>query len=445
MLKKTLFYSLISCSLLFGDYYSVSDSTPNGTKTLKFENGIVVNLKNNIVDIKSKSNLDYLLDGTEAKEYEPTQFTIIKKVKDTNNPDKMIKVKDTINYNTYNLSYLILNNVEDEKFVLKIPNGSMLIKTIVDNDTIDSVLNGEEDVNKYKYIVEKSFDNNGKEINIKERNILTKYIDNNGNIVAIDFLDNGLHKIIEVDNEKLKKFLEEKKSRVVNVKNFDFSKERIYTTYLSASNSSQKRLSIKYEMKGKNIKISAKSPISLLDPESHSNSIEENIGFLREFKNKKNLIEGAKVQLIDGIKDVEWQINLRKKVVLLSYINEGHRDMKILSISDGQQFYSIEGVVYLVSWMSKNNIDKKVFTFINGSLPFDVTMIKTAKGVYEMEKEGNLIYKFEVDNRNIVKKILFPDYDISIILESIDSDTTLKNKKYLKDFANRNNIILVKE
>ena len=95
--------------------------------------------------------------------------------------------------------------------------------------------------------------------------------------------------------------------------------------------------------------------------------------------------------------------------------------------------------------MYKNSIDSKVFTYINGSLPFDVTMKKTSNNTYNMEKRGQTIYTFSVDTKGFVTEMSYPDYDLVLRLDTKDSDKTLLNKKYLKEFKEENYIKLIKE
>ena len=157
------------------------------------------------------------------------------------------------------------------------------------------------------------------------------------------------------------------------------------------------------------------------------------------------MYELKKVQIIDGEVDVDWLNLPNKRFVVLKYKNEGKMDKNILSKSKNQQFYGIEGLFYLPYFMSKNGIDKKVFTFINGSLPFDVTIKKISNKKFVVSKSGKTIYEFRLDDRGFVKDLRYPLYDVKIKLESVESDITRENRRFLKDFADKFDIIKVKD
>ncbi|NPA65873.1 MAG: hypothetical protein GXO11_03225, partial [Epsilonproteobacteria bacterium] len=207
--------------------------------------------------------------------------------------------------------------------------------------------------------------------------------------------------------------------------------------------SGAKRLNVTYAMSKKNIKTVLESPISLFDPESHSSQIEQNVGIMRDL-GSKGLYELKKVQLIDGRVDVSWLNHPKKSVVIVDFFTNGQKDRNLLSKKAGEQFYGIEGVLYLPYWMKKNNVKKQTFTFINGSLPFDATMKKTGTA-YDMQKKGQTIYSFVLDPRGFVKTIEYPSYNLKIKLESVESDLTRENKRFLKQLQKKYHIILVRE
>ncbi len=431
MIQKVIVYSLLLSSLVFGDYYSSIDTTLSDTKTLKFEDGLTLSLEEDSLKISSEYDLNYLIEGNEPIEYENVLLSDKEKIE--------------ISYRAYNFSYILKNDITERKFILKIPDGMLLVEVEEKLTNIKSSLYDEKkEVIEYEYIVKKSFDNEGKEVDTKEDEILRKYISDKGGLLAIELLDKGVKKIIKVENEKLQQFMNEKSSRIVSVNNFDFKKEKLYLSYVSKTSSSSKRLNITYAMSKKNIKTVLKSPISLFDPESKSSSIEQNVGILRNIKNKE-LYELKKVQLIDDKTDVSWLNHPKKKVVIVEYVTDGKKDKKVLSKSKGQQFYGLEGLFYLVRWMDANNQKEKVFTFINGSLPFDATMKQTKPHFYEMQKSGQTIFSFNIDENGFVSKMQYPDYDLILNLESIENDTTLQNKQYLENLKSKNNIKLIKE
>ncbi len=452
MLKKTILYSLATCSLLFGDYYSSVDARLEGSKSLRFEDGVVINVQNNSLSIDSKYDLNYLLDAKDAKQYEPTIFTTqeevdnpVQKQEGEDDYQDTIIVSKEISYNSYNFTYILQNNIYDKKFVLKTSHGMMIVEVSTDNTKRNLPLFAQKQrVTKYKYIVTQAFDKNGKTMGIKEDEILTKFIDQNGGLVAVEFLDDGVKNILKVKDAKLQEFLDEKASRVVTVDKFDFQKDKLYLSFINNTSSSSKRLNITYEMKKKNIKTVLKSPLSLFDPESKSSQIEQNVAILRNYKNQE-LYEIKKVQLIDGKSDVSWLNHPKKKVVVVEYMTSGVKDKSVLSKSKGQQFYGIEGLFYLASWMDANSIKSKVFTYINGSLPFDATMKLTKPHHYEMQKGEQTIFSFTINKDGFVQKMQYPSYDMVLNLETIENDTTLENKDFLKNFKQQNNIKLIKE
>ena len=52
---------------------------------------------------------------------------------------------------------------------------------------------------------------------------------------------------------------------------------------------------------------------------------------------------------------------------------------------------------------------------------------------------------FTVDKNGFVVEMAYPSYDVSLVLESKDSNRTIKNKKYLKEYQNSHDIKLIKE
>ena len=298
MLKK-VFYTLLSCSVLFGDYYTSTDARLDGKKNLSYENGIHLIVDTNSIKVDSKYNLSYLIDTNIPQKYEDKVFNVDGKA---------------TTYKTYNFAYLLKNIVEDDKFVLKIKNGMMLVKLDKDDESIKTSFDlKKKDVIEYKYIVEVTYNLNNEEIDTVEDEILSKYIDNRGSLMAIELLDDGTNSIEKVENAKLKKFEKEKQKRIVVLKNFDFSKDKIYLSYINSTSTSTKRLNIIYEnmikvskktgRKSEYVKTVLKSPISLFDPESKSSTVEQNVGILKNYKNRE-LYEIKKVQLINQAVDV---------------------------------------------------------------------------------------------------------------------------------------------
>jgi len=437
MLKKFLVIIFMWISL-YGSYYSVVDTTPTNNKTYIYEDNNQIKVLNNVMKLITHYDISKYSDNRPPMKFDDTKFKV---KEEEENLDGSISIKTKIiEYPTYNFSYILNNPIDNEEFVLK--NGNRLYFVKVKNSTDEiEVFGNQKEVSKYEFIITKSFTKNSSKS--EDIELLTKYVDENGGIVAIDILDNGVKHLYKIVTPGLKKFLREKAIRKVVVDKFDFNKEQIYTSYVNNDSLSSKRLNITYGMRKGFIKIVLESPVSLLDPKNKSDEIEQNIGFLKEYRN--DLYEVKKVQLINGEIEVSWKNLPNKSVVIVDYMNEGNPDRSILSKTPGQQFYSIEGVFYLVSWMYKNGINKKIFTFMNGYLPFDVTITKTSSRKFAITKQGHIIYIFEVNNLGVVKDMKFPAFDINLKLDSLESDTTIKNKKYLKALQEKYHIELIKE
>lgn len=431
MLKALFLIASLASTFLYADYYTSTDSSLNSEKTLIFDDQLTFIISNDNIKIHNSKKLDWI-------SFEPNHPRIYQKkvLVDKEKHEKL--------YNVYNFAYLLKNIVRDEMFLVRIPKGFLVVHTEIKNKEVSSKLSGKDvDVYKYEYEVQSAFDNNFKDMEIEEKDILTKYIDNYQNLVAIDILDDGIKKLIKSVTPQLTHFLKEKENRLVIVKDVDFSGEKLYLTYVSKKESSQKRMSISYEMKRKNIKTTLKTPRALFDPNYKGSSVTEHVGLMRD--TGKALYEMKKVEISNGSIDLTWINNPKKSVVIVNFLNAGEKDKKILSKNKGQQFYAIEGVIYLATWMKKHNADSRVFTFMNGDLPFDVTMIKTSNNVYEMQKKSQTIYTFKMGKNNLVQTISYPAYDIRINLEQIDNDTTLKNKQFLESYVIQNNIKFIKE
>ena len=417
---------MVLTTFLFADYYSCVDTHLEGQKEIDFDKGLVLHVDGEKpVKIVAKVELNWIDDGKSARKYEP--FSVKKK-----DEERL--------YPVYNFQYLLKKKVDDKMFVLKTKSGYLLVKTKKRAAKLQTPLFGDVTVTKLSYKVERSV---GKKIDIPKEDIAVKFLDDEGNLVALELMDGDVQKVKKCITPDLKRFLKEKASRKTKVEKFDFSKEKLYMSYVSQKESETKRMKLEYSMKKKYIKAVLKAPISLFDPEYKDDTLSSEVGILREANGE--LYEVKKVQIINGSKEIVWVNHPKKSVVIVNYNNNGVKDQKIFSKSKGQQFYAIEGVLYLVSWMDKNKVEKKVFTFVNGTIPFDVTMKKDGAHSYSMEKNGKVIYAFEVDDRDFLKKIEYPSYDITIKLESVDNDTTLANKEFLRNFMRKHHIKLIKE
>ncbi|MDA7817989.1 hypothetical protein N9A28_07350 [Sulfurimonas sp.] len=425
MIKKLFLITLTSISILHASYYTSLDSRLSEEKVLTFEDKSTLHVTSNGVELKSFKDSSWLSNSSEIKEFREI-------------PD------DGKKYSVYNLAYVLKNIVSKKKFILKIPSGYLRVKTDLDTKEIYSpLLSRDVKTRSYSYEVEKAYDSNGKKIKIKNDDILTKYLDRNGNLVALEVMDEGVKGVKKVYSKEIAQYEQEKEKRPVFANKFDFANETLYLTYVSKDETSTKRMNISYEMKKKNTKVVLKAPISLFDPEYKGTSSSEHVGLFRD--TKKALFEMKKVQIVDGGIELSWLNHPKKKVVQVQYVSNGEKDKKLLSKVSGQQFYSVEGIIYLVSWMHLSNKDNLVVTFMNGSLPFDVTMTKTSDNSYEMQKKGQTIYAYTVNKNGFVKSIDYPAYKINIMLEDAQNDTTVANKKYLENFVRQNSIHYVKD
>ncbi len=425
MLKIFFIMAVFTLTLLQAGYYTTFDTTLKAEKILTFDDDSTLHITSDGIKLHSFKDSAWLDDSQEAKKLQ----------------DISINGKK---YHTYNFAYLVKNIVTEKTFILKIPSGFLQVKSEISKKDIDSVLHSKEMATKvYSYEVISGFNSNQKKIEIKNDEILSKYMGKNSNLIALEVMDNGVKSVKKVYSKEIAEYEREKKARPVFANKFDFSTETLFLSYVSKDETSTKRMNMTFEMKKKNTKVVLKSPISLFDPEYKGTSLSEHVGIFRDTDNA--LYEMKKVQIVDGAIELSWLNHPKKTVVQVEYVSNGEKDKKILSKTTGQQFYSIEGIIYLVSWMNINNKDNLVVTFMNGSLPFDVTMTKTSDNSYEMQKKGQTIYAFKVNENAFVTSIDYPAYKIHIVLEDAQNDTTVRNKKYLENFVKQNNIHYIKD
>ncbi len=421
MIKKVL-VSLALSTLLYSDYYSVVVSDLQNDQKLLFEDGVVVEKHNGSISLLAKQDIASFEDTKESQQYND------------------VEIEGKI-YPVYNLAYLVEHKVKDKEFVLLGRGGKYLMEVEHDTKSLN-IMGNSLKADEYEYKIEKAFDKDGNEIEIDEDELLTKFVDPDGNLVALEILDSGRKDLLKVTDNSLEQFLDEKAKRSIKVEKFDFSDQKLYISYVTKKDGALQHLNVTYGMRKGYVKAIMESPLSLFDPQNKSSAIEENIGFLKEYKN--DLYEVKKVQTIDKTIDVSWTNSPKKNFVVVNYTTDGQKDKSILSKAIFQQFYGIEGVFYLVSWMAQNGIESKVFTFINGSVPFDVTMKKIAQDQYVMQKNSKTIYKFSVNEKFFITKVDYPSYNLSIDLETIQNDTTIKNIQFLDDYQQQHNIRLIK-
>ncbi len=445
-----LFAFLIFATALMADYYSLKNPSLDETGTLEYEGGLSIHVKEGMINIQSGYDLSWIMTGSTPQEYE--MVTVETEVETSVLPpvegdDKKAKEaapkKQTMmqRYSTCNFLYLLKNDMpHTTTFALKGAKKTYIVKRESNPTSIYHPIRGEEvraDLIEYRII--KALDDSP----VEYSTILRKYVDLANNLIAVELMGRNVHRIKRVTGPALDDYNREAQARETVLKNMDMSKDKLFFAYESMYKGNLRNLKVTYEMAKKNIKVVTSSPISLFDPANKSSALEENVGFMRSVKG--DLYELKKVQIIDGTVDVNW-VNLpNKQAVKVDYISNGQKDSSAIAKSPKQQFYGIEGVIYLASWMKQNKVDKKIFSFINGSMPTDMTMLKTSANRYEMQKKGNTIYSFDVDGYSIVTKITDPAYDNVITLKSKDSTTTRKNKEYLSNLRHRSGIVLVKE
>jgi flagellar biosynthesis/type III secretory pathway chaperone len=455
MMKHFLIVLLVASGLL-ADYYSIKSPSLDTPGVLEYERGLIIEVKGDSIKLRGVSGIDWLIKGDKAETYDqlkievPVEPAVLPPMEGDGKPAKEGEAKTPKTtpapapvahkrYNSCNLFYLLKKGMRDSTFALHARDRIYLVQKETSSDSIYHPVQGRNvDVSVHEYRFLRAVDDTP----LEHSTMMRTYTDLMNNLIAVEFLGKGEQRIKKVTDERLQEFMKQKASLVTELTNMDMSKEKLYFTFSNMRQGTHRSLNVTYEMAKKNIKVVTKSPVSLFDPENKSSATEENVGFLRSVKG--DLYELKKVQIVNGAVDVNW-VNLpNKRAVKVDYITNGQKDSNAIGKSQGQQFYGIEGVLYLASWMHQNKIDKKVFSFINGAFPVDMTMLKTGNGRYELQKKGNVIYRFTVDRYSIVTNIHDPGYSSDIVLESKESDTTIKNKRYLNGLQKKYGIVLVK-
>jgi hypothetical protein len=435
MFKKYVLLIFIFLNFLQADY-SLSNLSFDKPKKLIYDNEMSIEYAHNEIEIKSKQDLRWLIDSNIPKKYDSIETEVVTKTAFEEEKKEVIKLSNI------NFAYLIKNTIEDHYFYLQGLNQIFKIKTSKSNVSFKASFPSIKRVTKYEYQIDSIYKEQGKDAKIKEREILVKYVDDKDQLIGLELLNNGVARIKKAIDENVISFENELESREVTLKKFDFSKDTVYLAYVSNYKNSQKRMNISYGMEKNHIKTITKSPISFLDPENKTSNVEENIGFLKDI-NGKELFQVKHVQLVNSLSVSSWLNKPDKAVVVIEYLNGGEKDNKMLSKSIGQQFYSFEGLLYFVSWMSMNNIKSDVITYINGIEPIDITVKNTKPKYFEMLKSGKVVWTFETNDIGFVTKISFPAYNLVAILESADSDITIANRKYLENLQTKFSIIKV--
>jgi len=419
---------LLASQTVRADYYSISDSDLHEDKIITLSNGQEITVKNGSVAFKNNDNFVDLIDTNQANMYGVKEVVLAKEEQ-----PKKLKI--------YNFVYLLRNTVNDDLFILRTGTKDLVVKSSSTKKRISTRFYPQGiDVTKYKYKAIYALN----ELNVLGKSgldyVLSKHTDKSGNIFSLEVLGGGKLTINKVVNNALNTFLLEKAKRVITVEAFNFTKEKIYLSYLSQNKSIQQRMKVTYSMEGKNIKSVVKVPISMLDPEKDTNQVVKHIGFFRDLPSR-DLFEMQKVELIGGQIELKWLNNPKEKAVLVE--NKGQKEL--IYKTKRQRFYAFEGLLYLISWMQKNAVEEKIITYMNGAMPFDATLRKTGVDRYVMEKSGNTLYKFNTNALGIVSNIQYPAYELNIGLETVSNDTTRENVDFLTKYQFQNNIIMVKE
>ena len=337
---------------------------------------------------------------------------------------------------------LVIGRTFGEEFALKTKEGSIarVTREVEETTLYDPIDEKQKPITKETFTVVEAFKNH-QPLNISDEPLITIYRASNG-IVAMTLSDGKKRLISHITDEHIETFVQAKETRPTALEHFNFSKEKITLSYISQNGDKQnggkkQRLTITYEMAKKNIKTILKSPLSLFNPNSKSRLSERNIGLLRA--TKSDLYELKKVQMMGKTVDATWSNLIKKRAIKIEYMQKNTMRTRILlkEKGKGQQFYGIEGVFYLVSWMNRKGIDKKIFTFISGGGAKEVTMLKVGQNSYTMEKNKQPIYHFTIDDRGIVSQMTLAAYDKIITLESADTTTTLENKQYIQSLRTK--------
>lgn len=215
-----------------------------------------------------------------------------------------------------------------------------------------------------------------------------------------------------------------------------FKGETLTTRYLWSTSGKQKTLEVAYKETGKRknlIQVKASAQTNLFDPKQTSTAIEKHIGVLAVAKGQR-LVELKKVQTINGKKDISWVQDIRNGIIKLG------EETIFVSKED---YYGYEGLWYLASWMSTNNIKTKKIFLINGTEPISLTATLTSVGQVVISKAGNTLYQFSIDKNGFVNRLFFAPSKQTLSLISKDTKTTKSNKAKVKQYMQTNKIVLL--
>lgn len=219
-------------------------------------------------------------------------------------------------------------------------------------------------------------------------------------------------------------------------KRLSFKGETLKTQYMWSNSGKQKTLEVAYKETGKRknlIQVKASAQSNVFDPKQSSTALEKHIGVLAVAKGER-LVELKKIQTINGKKDIGWDQDIRNGIIKLA-------DETIFVSKE--DYYGYEGLWYLASWMSTNNIQMKKIFLINGTEPISLTAKLVRVGELVISKAGNVLYQFSVDSNGFVTRLYFAPAKQTLVLISKDTKTTQSNKAKVKQYMKANKIVLL--
>lgn len=237
-------------------------------------------------------------------------------------------------------------------------------------------------------------------------------------------------------NNDLVQFAQLLKTTPLEPKRLSFKGETLKTHYMWSDSGKQKTLEVTYKETGKRknlIQVKASAQSNLFDPKQSSTALEKHIGVLAVAKGER-LVELKKIQTINGKKDIGWDQDIRNGIIKLA-------DETIFVSKE--DYYGYEGLWYLASWMSSNNIQMKKIFLINGTEPISLTAKLIRAGELVISKAGNVLYQFNVDSNGFVTRLYFAPAKQTLVLIGKDTKTTLSNKAKVKQYMKTNKIVLL--
>lgn len=234
----------------------------------------------------------------------------------------------------------------------------------------------------------------------------------------------------------LTQFAQLLKKTPLEPKDLSFKGETLTNLYLWSNADQEKTLEVSYKETGKRknlIQVKVSAQTNVFDPKQASTAIEKHIGVLAVAKGQR-LVELKKIQTINGKKDIGWDQDIRNGLIKLGpetiFVNK-------------EDYYGYEGLWYLASWMSRNNIKLKRIFLINGTEPISLTAKLTKAGEVEISKAGNALYQFSLDSNGFVTNLFFTPSKQMLTLISKETKTTKANKAKIKQYMQNNKIILL--